>query len=393
MYAASNPVFKIAEGQSTSQAMGRPSMKKRTHILLRRISLLAALASLAFNALAGTVVIYAAADLQVVAPLIVDFEKAHPEIKVVYHDLQSTALNDRFLDEIGSSSKADIVWSSAMDLQMKLVNDGHAKPYRSAETSALPSWAKWRDEAFGTTFEPVCFAYNRQLLAPGAIPQTHAELVRVLQEQPERFRNRLVTYDPQRSGLGYLLHSQDLEANPVVFWNLIQVMAQAGLSTEPTTTQMLDRISSGRSVLGYNVLCSYTNARASTDTQIGSVMPRDYTLVMSRIAFISRYAPHPDEARIWLDFMLSKRGQAIFNQIGLHSVRTDVEDVASAETLRKQLGNAFRPIVLNTGLLTYIDQGKRELFLNHWDTVLKAGRGVPAKDSPATSRPARRKPL
>ena len=393
MYAASNPVFKIAKGQSTSQAMGKPSMKKHTLTLLHHISLLAALASVAINALAGTVVIYAAADLQVVGPLIADFEQAHPEIKVVYHDLQSTDLNDRFLDEIGNSSKADIVWSSAMDLQMKLVNDGHAKPYRSAETSALPSWAKWRDEAFGTTFEPVCFAYNRQLLAPGAIPQTHAELVRVLQEQPERFRNRLVTYDPQRSGLGYLLHTQDLEANPVVFWNLIQVMAQAGLSTEPTTTQMLDRISSGQSVLGYNVLCSYTSSRASTDTRIGSVMPRDYTLVMSRIAFISRYAPHPDEARIWLDFMLSKRGQAIFNQIGLHSVRTDVEDVASAETLRKQLGNAFRPIVLNTGLLTYIDQSKRELFLNQWDTVLKAGRDIPAKDSPTTSRPARRKPL
>lgn len=393
MYAASNPVFKIAEGQSTSQAMGKPSMKKHTLTLLRRISLLAALASVAINALAGTVVIYAAADLQIVRPLIADFEQAHPEIKVVYHDLQSTDLNDRFLDEIGTAAKADIVWSSAMDLQMKLVNDGHAKRHRSAETSALPSWAKWRDEAFGTTFEPVCFAYNRHVLAPEAVPQTHAELARLLLEQPERFRNRLVTYDPQRSGLGYLLHTQDLEANPVVFWNLIQFMEQAGLSTEPTTTQMLDRISSGQSVLGYNVLCSYTNARARTDARIGSVMPRDYTLVMSRIAFISRYAPHPEEAGIWLDFMLSKRGQAILNQIGLHSVRTDIEDAGSAESVRKQLGNAFRPIVLNTGLLTYIDQSKRELFLRNWDAALKAGQDAPATDPQATRRPARRKPL
>ncbi len=332
------------------------------------------LAGLAGASLAGTVVIYAAADLQVIQPLIVDFEQTHPDIKVEYHDLQTTDLYQRFLNEKGSGSKADVVWSSAMDLQMKLVNDGHARPHRSDETKALPAWAKWKDEAFGTTFEPVCFAYNRELLAAKDVPQSHAELARFLKEHPERFRNRLATYDPHRSGLGYLLHSQDLEANPVVFWSLIQEMSRIGLSIEPTTTQMLDRIVNGDSDLGYNVLCSYAQARANTDPRIGSVMPRDYTLVMSRIAFISRYAPHPDEARVWLDYMLSRRGQMIFSLIGLHSVRSDVEGEASAASLRKRLGNAFRPIVLNTGLLTYIDQSKRELFLRQWDAALTSRR-------------------
>lgn len=388
MYAASNPVFKIAECQLTSQLRGKSNMKTRS--LWRKLSLLIILAGLSSASLARTVVIYAATDLAVIEPLIADFEQAHQDIEVIYHDLQSSDLYDRFLKEAGPSSTADVVWSSAMDLQMKLVNDGHAVPYRSSETESLPRWAKWRDEAFGTTFEPVCFAYNRNFLAPETVPQTHAELARLLLEQPERFRNRLVTYDPHRSGLGYLLHSQDLEANPVVFWNLIEVMAEAGLSTEATTTQMLDRITSGQSVLGYNVLCSYTDSRASTDARIGIVMPRDYTLVMSRIAFISRYAPHPEAARVWLDYMLSRRGQAIFNQIGLHSVRADVEDKASAESLSKQLGNAFRPIALNTGLLTYIDRSKRALFLRHWDAALETRRDVPSSGRPAAARPASR---
>ena len=344
------------------------------------------LANIASGALAGTVVIYAAADLQVIEPLIDDFEQANPSIKIEYHDLQTTDLYQRFMNETGTNSKADIVWSSAMDLQMKLVNDGHAKPYRSAETSALPPWAKWRDEAFGTTFEPVCFAYNRHLLPQESVPHTHAELARVLLDQPERFRNRLSTYDPHRSGLGYLLHSQDLEANPVVFWNLIRVMVQAGLSAEPTTTQMLDRITSGRSLLGYNVLCSYALSRGYNDSRIGIVMPRDYTLVMSRIAFISRYAPHPDEARTWLDYVLSKRGQSVFNRIGLHSVRGDVAGEESAESLRRQLDNAFRPIALNTGLLTYLDQSKRQLFLTQWDAALKS---LPEKASHVPKTPTR----
>lgn len=340
------------------------------HRSWRRISLGIVSACLASGTLAGTVVVYAAADFQVIEPLIVDFEQTHPQTKVEYHDLQTTELYRQFLAEVGENSRADVVWSSAMDLQMKLVNDGHATPHRSDETKALPAWAKWKDEAFGTTFEPVCFAYNRELLAPEHVPQSHAELARFLKEHPERYRNRLATYDPHRSGLGYLLHSQDLEANPVVFWNLIQGMAQVGLSTEPTTTQMLDRITGGKSDLGYNVLCSYARARASNDPRIGAVMPADYTLVMSRIAFISRYAPHPDEARVWLDYVLSLRGQTILNLLGLHSVRGDVEGNASAASLRKRLGKAFRPIVLNTGLLTYIDRSKRDLFLAQWDAVL-----------------------
>lgn len=335
-------------------------------------ALLTTLAAFAPAAHGGTVVIYAAADLEVIEPLIVDFEQTHPHIQIEYHDLQTTDLYERFLAEAGPNGRADVVWSSAMDLQMKLVNDGHARPHRSDETSALPGWAKWKDEAFGTTFEPVCFAYNRDKLTAEHVPQSHAELARMLRESPERYRDRLATYDPQRSGLGYLLHSQDLEANPVVFWTLIEEMARVGLSIEPTTTQMLDRIASGKSELGYNVLCSYAKARSSLDPRIGSVMPRDYTLVMSRIAFISRYAPHPDEAEEWLDYVLSKRGQTILSLIGLHSVRNDVEGDSSAASLRRRLGKAFRPIVLNTGLLTYIDQSKRKLFLAQWDAMLDA---------------------
>lgn len=328
---------------------------------------------------AGTVVVYAAADIDIVNPLVEEFERAHPDIKVVYHDLQSSDLYERFLSERLTAPKADVVWSSAMDLQMKLVNDGHARKYTSSETDALPRWAKWRDEAFGTTFEPVCFAYNRSQLSEQEVPRTHAELVRLLVDQPSRFRNRLATYDPHRSGLGYLLHTQDLEANPVVFWNLTRVMAQTGLHTEPTTTRMLDRIASGKSVLGYNVLCSYALSRANADAEIGSLMPRDYTLVMTRVAFISRYAPHPKEAEIWLDFVLSKRGQRILDRIGLYSVRADEEKSGgSAETLRRELGNAFRIIALNTGLLTYIDKSKRELFLMHWDTALNPEQSTPA---------------
>ncbi|MBE0620727.1 MAG: ABC transporter substrate-binding protein [Burkholderiales bacterium] len=351
-----------------------------------RVALLVLIAICSSPAMAATVVVYASTDLQVVKPLIADFEMLYPEVKVDYHELNSTELYARFLREAGTESRADVVWSSAMDLQMKLVNDGHAQPYKSAQTEALPPWAVWKNEAFGTTYEPVGFVYNRKLLGADSVPQSHAELQRLLKEHPDRFSGRVTTYDPHRSGLGYLLHSQDLEANPVLFWNLIAMLGAAGLDTEPTTAAMIDRITSGRAVLGYNVLSSYALSRAASDERIGIVLPRDYTLVMSRIAFISRYAPHPDSARIWLDYLLSVRGQAVLNRIGLLSVRSDVAGEGTSGALRRRLGNAFRPIVLGTGLLTYLDQMKRQIFLDRWDGAL----GLTVQDLPSRPVAARK---
>ena len=333
----------------------------------------------------GTMVLYAATDRQVVEPLIDDFEASHPGIKVEYHDLNSGELYTRFLNELGSERQADVLWSSAMNLQFKLVNDGHALPHKSAETAALPAWAVWKGEAFGATFEPIVIAYNRQLIAAAEVPKTHAELTRFL-EQREHRRYRLATYDPRGSGLGYLLHPPALEANPVAFWNLIRVLGRTGVILEPATTDMLDHIASGRAALGYNVLGSYALNRAASNPNIGIVLPSDYTLILSRIAFINKQAPNPQAARLWLDYLLSRRGQAVLNRTGLFSVRDDVSSSDhSAADVRRQLGTAYRPIVISTGLLTYLDKMKRELFLSRWDAAIGPrpeapnGTGSPAK--------------
>ncbi|QTQ36699.1 Uncharacterized protein ToN1_25590 [Aromatoleum petrolei] len=319
----------------------------------------------------GRVIIYAVTDERIARPLLQDFERRYPGVRVHYEDLNSGELSRRFLDEAARGEQPDIVWSSAVDLQVKLVNDGYAQPHRSAETAALPEWAVWKNEAFGTTFEPVAIAYNRKLLAPAEVPTTHAELLRLLAQQPERFRGKLATYEPSTSGLGFMLHTQDVIANPVVFWKLAQAFGRTGTVTLASTTGMLDRIASGEALIGYNVLGSYALLRAHDDPAIGVVLPRDYTLVLSRIAFISRGARHPNAARLWLDYLLSHEGQRQLAQNpGFFSVRDDVPEDAAATELRRQLGGAFRPIPIGPGLMTYLDQVKRRDFLRKWHHTL-----------------------
>jgi iron(III) transport system substrate-binding protein len=327
----------------------------------------------------GTVVLYSATDRQWVEPLIEDFENTYPEIKVVYHELSTSDLYRRFLDEYEGGNQADVLWSSAMDLQFKLVNDGYAAPHASSEMDALPAWAVWKGEAFGTTFEPIVIAYNKQAVRAADVPRTHAELIRFVKERAFRSRYPVATYDPRDSGLGYLLHTQDMEANPMAFWEFIRSSARTDMLLVPTTAEMLTHIAKGEALVGYNVLGSYALVEAMKNPNIGVVLPGDYTLILSRIAFINRRAPHPKEAGIWMDYLLSRRGQSVLNDTGLFSVRDDVSTSSrSALELRRQLGDASRPIVIGTGLLTYLDRMKHELFLESWDRVMSMRTGAEA---------------
>lgn len=320
----------------------------------------------------GRVVVYAATDREFVQPLLDAFEAQHPGLRVDYHDMNSAEVYRRVVAEASEGRhEVDVVWSSAMDLQVKLVNDGYAQAHRSAETAALPAWAVWKDEAFATSYEPAAIVYSKRALGAYEVPDTHAALIRLLAEQPDRFRGRVATYDPARAGLGLLLHSQDALANPTAFWQLARALGSREVELHVKTAEVLDRIAAGEVLIGYNLLGSYAHSRARLDPNVGVVWPRDYTLVLSRVAYIARRAPHPAAARLWLDFLLSVQGQALLTRAGLFSVREDAGSPAGAAGLRQQLGGAFRPIPLGTALLAYLDQAKRRDFMREWDAAMR----------------------
>src|SRR5918911_1759468 len=118
----------------------------------------------------GVVTIYATTDSAAAAPLIKDFEAAFPGIKIEYSDLNSTELYNRFISEAAAGGSADLLWSGAPDLQIKLAADGYAMAYASPELKSIPSWAAWRDQAYGTTFEPMVMVYNKRLVPAEDVP-------------------------------------------------------------------------------------------------------------------------------------------------------------------------------------------------------------------------------
>ncbi len=320
----------------------------------------------------GKLVVYGATDSKATQPLIRDFNALYPGITVEYNDMNSTEVYNRFISEAAAGGNtADVVWSSAMDLQLRLASGGNALQYKSVEAGKIPPWAVWEDKAYGTTFEPAAIVYNKRLLDPKEVPQTHADFARLIQ-QP-RFRDKVTTYDIEKSGVGFMFMTQDARLYPQ-FPALQQAFGVARVRVQSSTGTMMERISSGENLIGYNVLGSYALVRAKTDPAIGVVLPKDYTQIMSRVVFINKAAKNTNAAKLWLDYMLSQRGQTIIaNESKLYAIRADVKGETTSADLIAQVGAAnVKPIPVHPSVLEYLAPAKRMAFLKGWkDTAGK----------------------
>ena len=308
--------------------------------------------------------IHAATDRAAMEPILHDFQAVNPGIAIDYVD-QTT--NELFESVAVSQleSVPDVAISSAMDLQVKLVNDGLTQPYVSEQTLRLPAWANWRNEAFGFTLEPVVTVYRENLLAPAEVPRSRTELVRLLQAQPDRLRRRVATYDVARSGVGYLFATQDSVLSSQ-FWRLVLALGEVGTRLMPTTGDILDAVEAGEVLIGYNVLGSYARARQLAGAPIGIVLPSDYTLVMARVAVIPKAARRVALARLFLDYLLSGRGQGVVADIPGFQAVAALEAPGEAGWPLDATQGPLHPIPLGLPLLVFLDTLKKSRFLASW---------------------------
>ncbi len=296
----------------------------------------------------GKVVIYSTTDAVAANPLIKDFETLYPGIKVEYSDLNSTELYNRFIAEAAANNgTADLLWSSAMDLQVKLVADGQAAAYASPEIKALPKWAVWKDAAYGTTYEPIAFVYNKRLVPAEDVPKDHADLLKLLDAKPDFYKGKITAYDPERSGVGYLFCNEDVKNFPAA-WDLFKAFGKVQAKLYTSAGAMMERVTSGEHLIAYGIFGSYALGRSKKDPNLGIVLPKDYTMVTSRVAFIPKGAKNPNAGKLFLDYLLSKRGQEIVaNKADLYSLRSDVDGEATLKRVTELIGDKARPVPID----------------------------------------------
>jgi iron(III) transport system substrate-binding protein len=299
--------------------------------------------------------ILSSTDIALFEPVLTSFLARHPGVEVEYL-VTSTALLDRYFR--ADPSAFDLVISSAMDLQLKLANDGFALRLPDV---GHPDWAQWRQSVFAFTTEPAAIVLNRAAFAGQALPTTRQALIRALRADPETFRGKVGTYDVRASALGYLFATQDARASET-FWRLTEVMGALDARLYCCSGEMIEDVAAGRLLVAYNVLGSYAAARGEIADQIDIVLPEDFPTTMMRTVFVSKQTDVPGPA---IDFLR-------------HVIAVQSADAGEEGYPLPPLGgptDAARrsTIALEPALITHLDQLKRRTFLREWVSAIIQG--------------------
>ncbi len=309
---------------------------------------------------AVTLHIISTADINVFEPIILAFQQENPSIGIEYISASSTELMKAISEE---GAVFDLAISSAMDLQTKLANDGFARPYASAATSALPQWAVWRSLVFAFTQEPAVLVLSEADFQSLPLPATREDLISLLRDHPEQFTARIGTYDVRISGAGYLFATQD-SRNSDSYWRLTEVMGRLDAKLYGGSGDMIRDVASGELAMAYNVLGSYAASRLQDFPGLRIVQFEDYTNVMLRTALIPKTATHAIESGVMIDFLAALRQRPALSSLPPINPRALLENSAS------------KPIRLGPGLLVFLDRLKKKNFLENWVNSILQGAGA-----------------
>lgn len=301
--------------------------------------------------------IWGALDPPAMDHILKEFHKNSEYPEARYTELNTIDLYDSFLH---SDEQPDIILSSAMDLQVKLVNDGYAHRFAARSQGHQPEWASWRNELFGFSIEPAAILYNTRKINKNTLPQTHVELGKWIIGNMDEINGRIGTYDITKSALGYLFASQDSIHNDQYF-ALIESMGKANLNLYRSSAKMIADLKAGDISIVYNAVGSYALAYSQQHPEIQILQMQDYLPTIYRTAFINKNSKRKAESEKFINFLLSTRGQAAI-------ARAKMIPLSHYETYASTYfqGTSIYQVPLDVGLLTFQDKLKKGNFFKRW---------------------------
>jgi iron(III) transport system substrate-binding protein len=314
---------------------------------------------------AANLVVYSAAFKPFCQSVLAGFAKAHPGVRLQFVDGVSTDLHTHYLGlQQRGEGLPDVIWSSAMDLQMDLVRLGHARPHRSAHVHALPTWARYQDLAFCTTLEPLVVLRHTQYLGAQDWISTLQELADLMQQRPDLLRQRMACLDIEANGMGFLAMLV-ARAQGDTFERFVHLAADLGVQGHGSNPPLVQALVAERAVLAFPVLGAFAARAVVAHPQLAVCTSPAPRLGVSRLALIPKDAPHPEQAACFVDFLLSPAGQDSMRQDGLFPL----QDLGQSDGLPAMV---VEPLPIDDGFAPWLDPAARAALRQDWRRLLLA---------------------
>jgi iron(III) transport system substrate-binding protein len=267
----------------------------------------------------GEVIYYASMNLSEANAVIGEFEKRYPFIKVRLQRTGSEKLLTRVLAEARAKKNfADVI--QTVEFSMYVFHRSGILARYTPQANAL--YAKnFKEDGFWTTvyYNAYVSAYNTRLAPARALPKTYDDLL------DPKWKGKLMMEGTKAEWFAGMLQILGQERGLKYMRDLAMQQPSAREGHE----LLAQLIVAGEGVIDINIPAASVERMKERGAPIDwmSLGPVPATLVGAAIA---AQAPHPNAARVFLDFLLSREGQKLMQTPGRMVARSDLHNEQAA---------------------------------------------------------------
>jgi iron(III) transport system substrate-binding protein len=262
----------------------------------------------------GQLVFYSGMPIPDAQEILSTLEKKYPFIKTTFYRATGSALVSRIQTEQRAGTHIWDVMNATGFEPYALVEQGYFAKYDSAERRDFPEGHKDNDGMWATMYTtPMVVSYNIKLVAPADLPKDYADLL------SPKWKGRLG------------MDSSDLEwyANLRKIWgaekarNFLEGLKRQDIRFAQGRSMLTGLLSGGEIALLVNNFLQNAIEAKHKGSPV-EFLALDPVVSAAGLVGINRLAPHPNAARLFVDFVLSREGQELIVKSDRSSVRKDV---------------------------------------------------------------------
>jgi iron(III) transport system substrate-binding protein len=247
----------------------------------------------------GTFLLYSSMNTPDVNQVFDGFRKRYPFITPKNYNTRSAALLERVITEARAGKHfADVIQGNAFTLYL-LAKRGHTEPYASPEAKSYPE--SFRDPAgnwVAAYLQLNVIGYNTQLVPRAEAPKSYEDLL------APKWKGRMGLDDKQYIWFDGLLKVMGHEKGLAYMKRL----ASQAIHFRSGNTLLANLLAAGEFGLLINTRPESIDELKQKGAPLEWVAPRPTTANVLPIA-VAKNAPHPNAARLFMDYMLSDEGQ------------------------------------------------------------------------------------
>jgi len=273
----------------------------------------------------GQVVFYASMEAPSAQRLVAGFERKYPFLKVEATRIGSERMATRLIAEAQARKvRADVVHQSAFDFY-GVLQKGLFDSYLSAERAALP--AEYRDDKglwvmAAATLNVI--AYNKKMVSAADAPKSFWDLTAA------KWKGQLLMDDNESKWMAGMMQYYG-EAKTV---ELLKMLAAQDIQFRTGHSSIQTLLAAGERAAVVVAFANGVDRLKKEGAPIEWIAPEPVIGLTFGTAVV-KDAPHPNAARLFNDFLLSREGQEIIAAAGYFVPRTDVASPILKETPAK----------------------------------------------------------